>query len=270
MKRFLGSSLIIVLVAISLASCKKDINEQAANPALTSDARASLRGTLNPNLALRLTKRGNDSLIYNADGSLAKVLKSPNQYITYEKSGNKLITKKYTGNTLQEKVQYVLDPSNGKAFTSEHTVYGFNLPKVTHWAYEYDNAGRLVKKFNNAVNAERYEFKWNPVINVLDWVHYYNMANEKVKSASFTYNDVQDKVKAWSDRVEVDSYLKIFGTSPSKLISWESVIYPNNPAANVAEHFEYTMNRSGYPMYYLISQGYNDEPYGKVSFSYSN
>lgn len=242
MKSFFKPAVIAMIIVAGLTSCKKN-NIEPASAAAVPEVEAG--GYINPNVARKLVRKGTDSLVYNADGSLAKVIYSPAKYVSYSKSGNILTALTFESNVLKLKVEYTLD--NGRTIKSVHTSYESNVGVSKTWLYDYDNNnGRIHQKYNKDNHAERMNFNWVGQDN-LHSVDFYSAANVHVATLQFTRNQLVDMLKLNSPRSSLDPYLKIFGTRCGTLSTNEDMEYPLSPGSNFKEAHTFTFDREGYP-----------------------
>lgn len=242
MKSLFQPAVIAMIVVAGLTSCKKD-SMQPAESTLAPEVEAD--GLINPSVARKLQRRGTDSLVYNADGSLAKVIYSPTKYVAYSKSGNILTAKTFESNVLKLQVEYTLD--NGRTTKSVHTSWESNVGVSKTWLYDYNNDGRIIEKYNKNNWTERMTFHWVGDEN-LHSVKWYNGNNQHMATLIFTRHQLVDKVRTNSPRSTLDPYLKVFGHRSNILSTGEDMVYPLSPNSDFKESHTFTFDREGYPV----------------------
>jgi hypothetical protein len=253
MKSFFQPAVIAIIVVAGLTACKKDnIQPSTVNvPEVQGDV-------INPNInvARKLVRKGTDSLVYNADGSLAKVIYSPTKYVAYSKSGNILTAKTFESNVLKLQVDYTLE--NGRTVKSVHTSWESNVGVSKTWLYDYNqNNGRLEQKYNKNNYTERINFKWIGMDN-LRAIEWYSANNVLLATLHFTRNEIVDKIKINSPRSSLDPYLKVFGTRCGILSTNEDMEYHLSPGSNFKEAHTFTFDRDGYPVKVSVTDPENN------------
>jgi hypothetical protein len=240
MKKLIQPAALVLMVAAGLTACKKE-NIQVNEPA-TPEVHA-----LNLNLpaARLLVKKGTDSILYSAGGTVTKVIYSPTKFVSYLKSGNILTASTFESNVLKSKIEYTI--TNGRTTQSKHTSYESNVAVSKTWLYDYNNDGRLVEKYNKDNHNERIKFVWVGLENFAQ-VKWYSAANQLIAILQFTRNTQVDKIKINSPRSSLDPYLKIFGVQSSIMSTGEDMTYTLSPGSNFKESFTFTYDRDGYPV----------------------
>jgi hypothetical protein len=242
MKSLFQPAVIAMIVVVGLTSCKKESMQPAES---TVAPEIGTQSVINPNITRQLQRKGTDSLVYNADGSLAKVIYSPTKYVAYSKSGNVLTAKTFESNVLKLQVDYTLN--NGRTTKSVHTSWQSNVGVSKTWLYDYDNNGRISQKYNKDNWTERINFNWIGADNLHN-IQWYSGSNQHVATLLFTRNQLVDKIKINSPRSSLDPYLKVFGTRCGTLSTGEDMVYPLSPASNFKESHTFTFDRDGYPV----------------------
>jgi hypothetical protein len=265
MKQVIKAAMIVMTAFVGFTSCKKEAVESNANnervPAETGQTASFI-------LARNLVKKGTDSLVYNAGGTLTKVIYSPIRYVSYQKSGNKLTASTYENNQLYSKEVYKLE--NGRVTESVFTSYEYNIGISKTWWYDYDNKGRLTEKYNKDNTAERIKYSWSDPA-TLHEIKFFSADDKLVTVVNFQRHGKADKLKLNPVRSGLDPYLKIFGVPCNILATGETITYPLAPAYNFTESFVYTYDREGYPMKMDIYKlAANWELTGTQNFSYVN
>jgi hypothetical protein len=243
MKSLFQPAVIAIIIVAGLTSCKKD-TIQSGNSTTAPEVESGIRA--NFEAARLLVKKGTDSLVYNAGGTLTKVIYSPSKYVTYQKSGNTLTAKTFENNALKSEVEYTLQ--NGRTIKSVHTSWASNVGVSKTWLYDYDNKNRLEQQYNKDNHTERINFNWvyPGNLNKIDW---FSAANQHTGTLQFEYNTTQeDKLKLNSKRSGFDPYLAIFGATNVQMITGEVMSYPLSPASNFKESHTHTYDRDGYPV----------------------
>jgi hypothetical protein len=242
MKQFIQPAVIAMIVVAGFSSCKKETVQDAV-PTSNTETMEARPGTLTP--ARNLVKKGTDSLVYNAGGTLTKVIYNADKYVSYVKSGNMLTASTFEGNVLKSKVEYTIN--NGRATQSKHTSYESTVAVTKTWIYLYNNEGRLYQKYNKNNSSERMNFLWVGADN-LTKIKWYSPNDEHIATLQFTRNAIPDKLKINSVRSTLDPYLKIFGVPCGILSTGEGMSYTLSPASNFSESFTFSFDRDGYPV----------------------
>ncbi|MGB8195189.1 MAG: hypothetical protein WCF67_24850 [Chitinophagaceae bacterium] len=265
MKSLFQSAVIAIIVVAGLTSCKKETIQPGNSNTVTPEVEAGLPVF---NVARNLVKKGTDSLVYNAGGTLTKVIYNPSKYVTYQKSGNILTASTFENNALKLEVKYTLD--NGRTIKSVHTSWESNVGVSKTWLYDYDNDNRLTEKYNKDNHAERVLFSWQYPGN-LGKIRWYSAANQHVATLQFEYNTTQDdKVKLNSVRSGLDPYLTIFGAHKQTMVTGEVMTYLLSPASNFKESHTHTYDRDGYPVKLYIYDPTDWTLKSTLTYSYSN
>lgn len=267
MKSLFQPAVIAIIIVAGLTACKKD-NVQPANAGLATQEIQS-GGVINPNITRKLVKKGTDSLVYNADGTLAKVIYTPFKYVSYQKSGNILTASTFENNILRLQVEYTLD--NGRTTKSVHTSWESTVGVSKTWLYDYDdNTGRLTQKYNKDNWTERINFIWAGQDN-LAAIKWYSAANQHTATLQFGRNQLVDHLKINSPRSSLDPYLKIFGTRCGILSTGENMSFPLSPGSDFKESHTFTFDRDGYPVKVDVRDPENNWALKYThSFSYMN
>lgn len=263
MKKLFQPAVMVMIVAAGLTACSKENIQPAASTTPEMEAGHSLK----LGVARNLVKKGTDSLVYNAGGTLTKVIYSPTKYVSYLKSGNLLTASTFENNVLKLTVEYTL--SNGRTIQSKHTSWESNVGVSKTWLYDYNNDGGLDEKYNKNNSAERMRFYWvGP--NNLHSIKFYTPANVHVATLQYTRHTVVDKIKINSPRSSLDPYLKIFGVQCPVMSTGEDMIYPLSPGSNFKESHTYTFDRNGYPVKVDVYDPSNWSFKYAHTFSYNN
>jgi hypothetical protein len=254
MKKLLPSLLLIAAVSSLMVACKKESlapndNDLTANPSAASSQRGN-GGVLASQKTYKLTRKGADTLIYNRDGRLGKVMKDPANYTVYTYGINSITAKRYMSNTLWDEVYYQLDPGTGRALESTRKQYLTigNINNITYSGevYVYDATGQLTSKYNKNKPKERYT--------------YFHQNNEGFKVDVYAADDtykyrhsypttykVINKLKLNPEKSGLDVYLTIFGTVSKYLPDGELTLDIPTMIWTSAETHKYTFNADGYP-----------------------
>ncbi|HEY0677486.1 MAG TPA: hypothetical protein VGD17_04335 [Chitinophagaceae bacterium] len=265
MKSLFQPAVIAMIVVAGLASCKKEgiqPNDSTITPPEVEAGRS-----VNLNVAHNLVRKGTDSLVYNAGGTLTKVIYSPSVFVSYQKSGNILTASKFENNVLKAKVEYTL--VNGRTSQSKHTSYESNVAVTKTWLYDYNADNRLIQKYNKDNSTERINFVWIGQDN-LAVIKWFNGSNQQTAALQFTRNAQADKIKINSTRSGLDPYLKIFGTPCGIMSTGEDMTYPLSPASNFKESHSFTYDRDGYPVKVSVYDPTNWTLKYTQTFAYSN
>ena len=247
MKKFAQSLLLIVTAAASFTACKKEAGqpETATPPAM--EAQTSRDNFTPIEAAPKLVKKGGDSLVYNADGSLQKVIRSASEFTSYTKLGNLLTAVYFFNNVFVGKIEYTLD-ATGRATEAKHIGFASNNGSSPVFVYQYDASNRLTKCYNKLNPTVYSKFIWAASSKQLNQVKWYNGGNYESSAIYFTYKPEADYLKTWSKRTGLDSYLNIFGSRPAKMIASEDLQNYDNPALSKHEYSSYNYNSDGYPV----------------------
>jgi hypothetical protein len=264
MKNLFQSAMIIITAALAITSCSKEAIQSNAE-AMHGPGEGGRTGNLI--VAKNLIKKGTDSLVYNAGGTLTKVIYSPNKYVTYQRSVNKITASTFEDNI--KRIEEVYTLSNGRAIQSIRTTYSSNIGVSKTWLYDYDKQGHLTEKYNKNNTTERMIFDWYGQ-DLLDKVIFYNASNQIVTQLQFQRQGQADKIKINSARSSLDPYLQIFGVPCSVLATNEIMTYPTGLASNFTEVYYYTYDREGYPTKMDIYDPHNNwSLIGTEFFKYS-
>ena len=263
MKRLFQPAVIAMIVVVGLTACKKE----SIQPADSTIPEIVAGSSLNFNLARNLVKKGTDSLVYNAGGTLIKVIYSPSKFVSYQKSGNILTASSFENNVLKLKVEYTLD--NGRTIQSKHTSYESNVGVSKTWLYDYNNDGKLIEKYNKDNSAERMKFVWVGPDNLAQ-VKFYSAANQHLATLQFTRHNQVDKIKINSPRSSLDPYLKIFGIQCGNMSTGEDMTYLMSPGSDFKESHTFTYDRNGYPVKVDVYDPTNWTHKYTHTFSYNN
>ena len=263
MKKLFQPAVIALIVIAQLTACKKEgipetdstMRQNEPSPAVSF------------NLARNLIKKGTDSLVYNAGGTLIKAIYSPIKYVSYQKSGNILTASTFENNVIKLKVEYTIN--NGRTTQSKHTSYESNVAVSKTWLYDYNADGRLTEKYNKDNSAERVKFVWIGTDNLAQ-IKWYSAANQHIATLQFTRNAQVDKLKINSVRSGLDPYLKIFGVQSGIMSTGENMSYPLSPASDFKESHTYTYDRDGYPVKVDVYDATNWILKYSHKFSYNN
>jgi hypothetical protein len=253
MKHFIHSLLLVAIASSLMIACKKESlshnqTDLAPSPALASDQRGS-GGILVGQQNLKLTRRGSDTIIYNRDGRLGKVMKDAANYTVYTYGINSITAKTYISNSLFKEVFYKLDATTGRALeaTSKHYLYlGNDLnTSISAEVFEYDASGRLATKYNMSNPQERYTYFQSQdaySINI-------DGSDGKTKRINHypTKNKMSNTFKLNPENSGLDIYLNIFGTVCKYIPSGKHIWDVATNGWIVAESHIYTLNKDGYP-----------------------
>ena len=253
MKHLVHSLLLVATASSLMIACKKENlsphqAETTALPAVASEQRGS-GGILVGQQNLRLTRRGTDSLLYNRDGRLGKVMKDAANYTVYTYGINSITAKTYISNSLFKEVFYKLDAATGRALeaTSKHHLYlgdGFNTGYSAE-VFEYDASGRLTTKYNMANPKQRYTYSQSQD----DYaVYIYGTDGKTTRIHHYlTKNKMANTFKLNPEQSGLDIYLNIFGTVCKYIPSGNHFWDVATDGWIVAESHQYTLNKDGYP-----------------------
>ncbi len=263
---FQKSTLAFGLAAsLSLVSCQDKDLVTPDHPAEAAKAATALDGGIVVGFPKKytLTKHGQATLTYQADGRLKKVDYAgqvPAFYTIYTYALQTITTTTYTGNKVFNKVTYQLD-NTGRCTTAKETDYMYYGPTPQNpygsysttdinSTYQYNALGQLKTRFiNNAGYQTDYVF--NPAGDLSKITNYKNfVAAEEV---TFAYDQpVGDPILA--DRYPINStwtnlpdpYLKIFGKTSKHLVKLltQKLLPTNQTLTN--HYFAYTLNTDGY------------------------
>ena len=280
MKSLFQLTAIVLIVASGLTSCKKEgfQTKDSISPAIAAGSANQIEtARFNLKSARNLVKKGADSLVYNAGGTLTKVIYSPTKYVTYVKSGNLLTASTFENNVLKSKVEYTI--SSGRTTQSKHTSYESNVAVTKTWWYDYTVDGLLNEKYNKDNTAERIRFVWFGSNN-LSQAKFYSAANQHIATLQFQRGGQgpADKLQINSVRTTLDPYLKIFGVQCTTVSAGENMTYFLSPASSFKESHVFTYDRDGYPTKVNVYDATNDPGYDPANwtlkythtFSYSN
>ncbi len=253
MKKLINSLLLIASASLLMVACKKESiapneNDLTAVPSAASDQRGS-GGLIASQQTYKLTRKGADTLIYNRDGRLGKVMKDPANYTVYTYGINSITAKRYMNNTLWDEVFYKLEPGTGRATESTRKQYLTvgNINNITYSGevYVYDATGRLTSKYNMNKPKERFVYTQagdNFTVDVYaaddtyKYSHYYPMSAK-----------VSNKLKLNPEKSGLDVYLKIFGTVSKYIPSGQLTMDIATQTWISTENHNYTFNTDGYP-----------------------
>jgi hypothetical protein len=280
MKSLFQLTAIVLIVVAGLTSCKKEgfQSKDSINAAIAAGSSNQLEAArFNFKEARNLIKKGTDSLVYNAGGTLTKVIYSPTKYVTYVKSGNVLTASTFENNVLKLKVEYTI--SSGRTTQSKHTSYASNVGVTKTWWYDYNANGLLQEKYNKDNTAERIKFVWIGANN-LSQVKFYSAADQHLSTLQFQRGGLgqADKLQINSVRTTLDPYLKIFGVQCTTVSGGEHVTYFLSPESSFKENHIFSYDREGYPTKVNVYDATNDSGSDPANwtlkythtFSYSN
>jgi len=280
MKSLFQSTVIVMIVVAGLTACKKEGVQpnDSISPEIAAGSGNQIEAArFNFKEARNLVKKGTDSLVYNAGGTLTKVIYSPVKYVTYVKSGNTLTASTFENNVLKLKVEYTI--TSGRTTQSKHTSYESNVGVTKTWWYDYSVDGLLSEKYNKDNTAERIKFVWYGPNN-LSQAKFYSAANQHIATLQFQRGGQgpADKLQINSVRTTLDPYLKIFGVQCTTVSAGENMTYFLSPASSFKENHVFTYDRDGYPTKVNVYDATNDPGYDPANwtlkythtFSYSN
>jgi hypothetical protein len=274
MKKLNHSLLLIAAASSLMVACKKETftpneNDLTASPSAASNQKND--GALIASAqTYKLTRKGGDSLIYNRDGRLGKVMKDPANYTVYTYGINSIRAKRYMSNTLWDEVFYILDPNTGRAIESTRKQYLWlgNDVNITYSGevYVYDATGRLTSKYNKNKPKERFvylqendDFKVD-VYTADDTYKYRHLYPSSTK--------VENKLKLNPEKSGLDVYLKIFGTVSKYLPSAQLTLDIATLKWISNESHQYTFNAEGYPTKLVRTDILNGAPSIREGFGY--
>jgi hypothetical protein len=253
MKKLNHSLLLIAAASSLMVACKKETLTPNENDLTTTPSAASNQKSDGALIAssqtYKLNRKGIDTLIYNRDGRLGKVMKDPANYTVYTYGINSIRAKRYMSNTLWDEIFYKLDPNTGRAMESTRKQYLWlgNDVNITYSGevYVYDATGRLTLKYNKNKPKERFVYVQandNFTVDVYaaddtyKYSHYYPLATK-----------VENKLKLNPEKSGLDVYLKIFGTVSKYLPPAQLTMDIATLKWISNESHEYTFNADGYP-----------------------
>jgi len=270
MKKTITTFAVFTLLLMAFTSCRKETLVQPENTTTTNNGGVSASDDIVLAIPYKLTKRGNDTIIYDASWRIIKV-QNTYQHTIYTYGNNTVGSKTYDNlNRLDEEISYQLDPATGRATESIYKGYTHysigDVVTTRRHTYQYDANGRLVKKINKDKPLERYLFTYQSN-GRLDGMFAY------AADGSFQYRiapyyeytagtAITDKVKINPEKITLDMYLKIFGKFSDALVIRYSTIGSGNVKIFDEGH-EYSMNRNGYPTL-LTKKNLMQNNYGKV------
>ena len=274
MKKLKHSLLLIAAASSLMIACKKESlrpneNDLTATPSAAANQKSEA-GLIASSQTYKLNRKGADTLIYNKDGRLGKVMKDPANYTVYTYGINSIIAKRYMSNTLWDEVFYVLDPSTGRAMESTRKQYLWlgNDVNITYSGevYVYDPTGRLTSKYNKNKPKERFVYVQandNFTVDVYaaddtyKYSHYYPLGTK-----------VENKLKLNPEKSGLDVYLKIFGTVSKYLPSSQLTMDIATLKWISGENHEYTFNADGYPTKLVRTDFLNGAAATREGFGY--
>ncbi|MCF0065264.1 DUF4595 domain-containing protein [Dyadobacter chenwenxiniae] len=134
-----------------LVSCQDESRVATVQPAAGEQVISQAPPLMTP--SFRLTKAGDETLTYNADGRIKQVNRpaAPNSgysaYRTdYEYSNNAIVVTHYLDNVKEKKMEWQLENGHAsKLKVTEYKAGGVNVLSTMHAAYQYNGQGQLVK-----------------------------------------------------------------------------------------------------------------------------
>lgn len=268
MKKSITTIASFVLVIAAFTSCKKEASDQPVNAINANSAIAP--GSIVPVLPHQLTKRGSDTIIYDAGARVSKV-QDEYRRTEYTYGVNTVNTKTYDKqNRLDDDVTYKLDPATGRAIESSHTHYAHysmgDVTDVLNLTYQYDANGRLVKKINKDKPLERDSLTYSANGRLSSMMIYASTGSFSAR-IDFNYEftagtAITDRIKLNPEYMSLDIYLKIFGKfSDALVVEYTTTGSHRNKTAD--EWHQYTMNANGYPSL-LVKKSLMQNNYGYV------
>ncbi|MBD2705572.1 hypothetical protein IC229_33500 [Spirosoma sp. BT702] len=248
-------------LSFGLVSCKENSLVSPDIPQVTSTEATNNLISPDPFKQYTLTKHGQATLTYQADGRLKQVmhglgtLANPTEYTEYSYDNLSIKSTRTMGAGKKLEITYLLGPNTGRVYESieKHYTYyikGMSLTQL-HWLYEYDNKGYLKTRRKKNASTDRSEYTFNAAGD-LSKVTVYDIYDVVVQEVTFAYdqpsNDIlTDKLPLYSSWATYpDSYLPIFGKTSKHLVKriTQKEFRGVNPV--VDRFFAYTLNADGY------------------------
>jgi hypothetical protein len=212
-----------------------------------------------------LVKQGNATLAYDATGKLVKVTEG-NRTTTYTHSTGKIAVLTLEAGKKTEEGNYYLD-ANGRVTHSNvagYTIeYGIPNTTLNLFNYEYDDKGRLAKRYNDIYPNMRVEFAYNADGDLIEMKRFDN-ANNVIQKNTYEYQFAGSSLITDNNRLNaaevfnLDPYLRIYGKISKHLMQRLKVSHLVYGGLTTDYRFAYTMNADGYPTTgkkYNISNG---------------
>jgi hypothetical protein len=253
----------LLTLSTGLYSCEQDKSMTPA-PAMEQSSE-NMRTDMSPTLAKKyqLTKHGDITLTYYADGKLQKAAYNPTvrggfpEYTTYTYQTNKITSIKYKSSKKALEIVYLLD-AKGNCYESKHTEFVEIYPNPAYtiksgFMYIYNYKGRLMLRQDISNSHVKSDFSYDTSDNltkITNWAYGPGAPNSTVQSEStFDYNQLGGDPRIenrYPINVEAanlpDPYLQIFGKPGKFLISMVT-----EKGVLGSKYHKYVLNADGYP-----------------------
>lgn len=246
-------------LSLSLASCEKD-NVLNPNPAGSARSGAA-NDVISPNLpqVYKLTKYGDATLIYNADGRLRKVTQALTRggqacHTDYTYAAGSIRAVTYKGQLVVRDETFTLDPSGRCTESVEegNTLYnGAYFHYTTYWKFTYNAKGQLWSRQNKNSCVGGISYTYNadgdlilatvatsPTDGIAITFAYDQPVGDPILNDKYPLNVVGVN--------EQDAYLRIFGKPGKHLVKLktEKSLLNNQVISN--KFYVYTLTPDGY------------------------
>ena len=257
------TAVIILAFSITLFSCEHD--KTIAPDLSTERSSESMRENLTPTLPKKyqLTKYGDVTLSYLADGKLQKVTRGPivrgsfSDYTTYTYKLNSISATSYKNNKRVQQITYLLD-AKGNCYESKHVDYVQVYPNPEQaiksgFVYIYNSKGKLMLRKNSALPNEKTDFSYDTADNLVKITNYAyapGAPNSTIQSEStlgyIPLGGDPLQLNLYPINVEAanlpDPYLQIFGKAGKFLVKLVT-----EKGSLGGTYFKHTLNADGYP-----------------------
>jgi hypothetical protein len=246
--------MVLAMAAVAgLQSCRKEVTPPPAEAQQENNTATDGIGAGNVNVLkkYRLKKQGDRTLLYLADGRIAKVIFSPTQYTVYSWGLSSVVATIYINN-VKYSTNSMLINGSGKCYHSTFKLYNQSGTAFSDWNYDYQyNGNQLTKQVNSLDADERYEYLYNG--SNLRKINYYD-TDGKLRTLADYYYDVPAGDPLLTDNyplnpatAELDMYMKgafgKFSTYLPKRITYRNTIINKV----IYDHLmAYTLNVDGY------------------------
>jgi hypothetical protein len=266
MKKNTRNLLLIVMCALSFTACKKDqmMPSPGENTVTASNGNAAL---LTPAPTYILQRRGTDSILYNGDGRVAKVIHQFG-YTQYSYAPGFITAKKYGNGLLEHEDLYSIS-GDGRVVEQVSTGYT-NSPTgaiVTTHVYKFGYTNhRLGKKYRKDAPNMRQEFAYDGTGSLVN-IKSYNSNNQLVMTYTYGSSNVANKLKLNVEKQGLDMYLPIYGTPSKQMVEHQTSKLADGTLIG-DEWLSYSVNGDGYPISFDRWDAMQNKATGTVIFRY--
>jgi hypothetical protein len=247
------AAFVALFFSLSLSSCQKEELVAPQAPA-GKNARLSAEGIFQPKLYL-LSKQDNIVIKYNDDKVMTAVSFSPYyqvNYITHQSSeSSTTITSHASSNGAKVQTNiYVLKEGRIKeSITTQFHPQTGGIMKETHYLYQFNAQGKVVKRYNKTNGQERIEFFYN-FNGDLTKVTEYSAQGSLLKTTQYFYTAtaLADKYGFYPEITGIDPFLKVLGVFFKKLPTSILIDYASSNQSDAFLKYEYELDSYGYPL----------------------